>query len=67
MGKRWRTEPTIRGVVFSVDQRLIELKFRNGFRIGGVEPAALLELEDALGAGAERQTVEGVGWGDRGR
>ncbi len=37
------------GSVLSVGQRLIELKFRNGFRIGGVEPAGLIELEDALG------------------
>ena len=39
----------------SVGQRLIELEgtaqsvVRNGFRIGGVEPAGLIELEDALG------------------
>ncbi len=59
MGKRSRTDPTprrerqVRGpsVYVSVGQRLIELKFRNGFRIGGVEPAGLIELEDALGQG----------------
>ena len=31
----------------SVRQRLIELEFRNGFRIGGVESAGLIELEEA--------------------
>ena len=41
--------------MLSVWQRLIELEgtarsvVRNGFRIGGVEPAGLIELEDALG------------------
>ena len=35
------------GGVLSVRQRLIELEFGNGFRIGGVEPAGLIELEDA--------------------
>ena len=33
----------------SVRQRLIELEFRNGFRIGGVEAAGLIEGEEALG------------------
>ena len=33
----------------SVRQRLIELEFRNGFRIGGVERTGLIELEDTLG------------------
>jgi len=37
------------GSVLSVGQRLIEFKFRNGFRIGRVEPAGLIELEQALG------------------
>ena len=32
----------------SVRQRLIELEFRNRFRIGGVESAGLIELEEAL-------------------
>ena len=36
-------------VVLSVRQRLIELEFGNGFRIGRVEPAGLIELENALG------------------
>ncbi len=45
----------------SVRQRLIELDSRNGFRIGGVEPAGLIELEEALEAAPERETVEGVG------
>ncbi len=35
--------------LLSVRQRLIELEFRNGFRIGGVEPAGLIEPENALG------------------
>ena len=55
MGKRCRTDPTprrerqVRGpsVFVSVAQRLIELRFWNGFRIGGVEPAGLIELETA--------------------
>ena len=34
--------------VLSVGQRLIELEFRNGFGIGGLEPAALVELEDTV-------------------
>ncbi len=37
------------GGVLSVRQRLIELKFRYGLRIGVIEPAGLIELEDALG------------------
>jgi hypothetical protein len=62
MGRRWRRDPTprrgrqVRGPVgqVSVRQRLIELEgtarsvVRNGFRIGGVESAGLIELEEAL-------------------
>ncbi len=33
----------------SVGQRLIELEFRNRLRIGEVEPAGLIEREEALG------------------
>ena len=41
----------------SVWQRLIELEFRNGFRIGGVESAGLLiEREEALGRQAQAET-----------
>ena len=55
-GRRWVSgmDPQTRGdrgmeVVLSVRQRLIELEFGNGFRIGRVEPAGLIELENALG------------------
>ena len=46
----------------SVRQRLIELEFRNGFRIGGVESAGLIELEEAL-----RRRPSGRQWRGLGR
>ena len=46
----------------SVWQRLIELEFRNGFRIGGVESAGLIELKDAL-----RRRPSGRQWRGLGR
>ena len=45
----------------SVRQRLIKLEFRNGFRIGGVEPTALIEREDALGRRPSRRQWRGSG------
>ncbi len=47
------------GSVLSVGQGLIELEFRNGFRIGGVEPAGLIEREDDLGRCASRSQWRG--------
>ena len=57
MGKRWQTDPTPhrgRQVPWSIGQvsvrqRLIELEFRNGFRLGGIESVGLIEFEEALG------------------
>ena len=46
----------------SVRQRLIELDLRNGFRIGGVESAGLIELEEAL-----RRRPSGRQWRRLGR
>ena len=46
----------------SVRQRLIELEFRNRFRIGGVESAGLIELEEAL-----RRRPSGRQWRGLGR
>ena len=46
----------------SVRQRLIELEFRNGFWIGGVEPAGLIEREEAL-----RRRPSGRQWRGLGR
>ena len=70
MGRRWRTDPTPRrgwqvqgpSVYVSVGQRLIKLEFRNGFRIGGVESAGLIELEEAL-----RRRPSGRQWRGLGR
>ena len=47
--------------VLSVGQRLIELEYRNGFGIGGLEPAALVELEDTLGRRPSRRQWRGSG------
>ena len=41
---------------------MIELEFRNGFRIGGVESAGLIELEEAL-----RRRPSGRQWRGLGR
>ena len=55
MGRRWRTDPTLRpGTARSV--------VRNGFRIGGVESAGLIELEEAL-----RRRPSGRQWRGLGR
>ena len=53
--------------MLSVGQGLIELEgtarsvVGNGFRIGGVEPAGLIEREDALGRRASRRQWRGSG------
>ena len=55
------------GGVLSVGQRLIEVEgtarsvVRNGFRIGGVEPAGLIEFEEALGRRPSRRQWRGSG------
>ena len=53
-GKAW-------GGGLSVWLRLIELEFRNGFRIGGVEPIGLIEPEDALRRRPSRRQWRGSG------
>ena len=47
--------------MLSVWQRLIELEFRNGLRIGGVEFAGLIEFEEALGRRPSRRQWRGSG------
>ena len=76
MGRRWRTDPTPRrgrqvqgpSVYVSVWQRLIELEgparsvVGNGFRIGEVEPAGLIKLEDTLGRRPSRRQWRRSAW-----
>ncbi len=45
----------------SVWERLIEFEFGSGFWIGGVEPADLIEREEALGRRPSRRQWRGSG------
>ena len=49
------------GLSQSATDRLIELEFGNRFRIGRVEPAGLIEREEALGWSASRREWRGSG------
>ena len=57
-----RAEGHGRGSVLSVGHGLIEVEVRNGFGLGGVEAARLIEGEGALGRRPSRRQWRGSGW-----